>query len=528
MSESGLAQLRRRVRTFLQKDIWDRDLADLPQPQRFLFRQVRVGLLVGRGFVKDRCALRAAGLTYITLLSLIPFLAAVFSIFQAFGPGLEGIAEEQLKPWIYKQLAAGAPTAEPGETRPPPDGEAAPEGGEISPDDDPPTPGDGGAPPDPEEVAPEGPDSGPPPATEGEATSGTDPPATDGPPPELVGTTVDEQHQAISQKIDELLVRVRGQKLGWLAILFMILTAVGLLTNIERSFNDIWGVRRHRSWIRRITLYWTGITLGSLCLGGSLAIAASFQSSSFVAWAEANLLVPQKTFQLLIPFLMTCVAFCILYLTIPNTRVSLLAGVMGGVVAAAMWETAKWGFTLYTAMTPRFDNLYGPLSFFIVFLLWVYLTWVIVLFGCELTFALQHAATYRQEEPSLQASPRYREVLILGLLSRIGRDFQSEAPPPNAQRLAEALQVPVRLVQELLFQLHEFGILVEAAGTEKSPGYVPARPLDRIAVQEVVDIVRHHSPADLDLPAGDETTEVTDLVDVSAVLSAWSSSEVTS
>ena len=518
-------EYRHRVHRFLAKDIWQRDLASLPGPQAFLFRQLRVVLLVGRGFVKDKCGLRAAGLTYITLLSLIPFLAAVFSMFQAFGPGLQGLAEDHLKPAIYRALAFDT------------DVRTAPDGGEpVPPGEEGATPRDGdadaapgdGSPGEPEvpegTEQPDAPDEAPGPRDPG-LLGGEEAAAVRSGAPDEAGAVavtdpgdepaegVEEKRQRISTTIDGLVSRVSRRRIGWLATLLMLLTAVGLLTNIERSFNDIWGVRRSRSWVKRITLYWTGITLGSICVGGSLAIAATVQSSSVVTWVVDNLHVPQNFFTFFFPFILTCVAFSILYLTMPNTKVNLLSGLVGGVVAAALWEGGKWGYTVYAANTIKWDEFYGTLGAIPVFLIWVYLTWVILLFGCELTFAHQHAATYQEEEPSLQASPRYREVLILGLLSRVGREYRGGGAPPSSQKLAEGLRVPVRLVEDLLFQLTKYGLIVEAAGTEKSPGYLPARPLDHLRIQEVVDIVRHDAPVDLTLPAGEETGHVTILLD---------------
>lgn len=509
MNRSLLSRFRDRLSSFLGHEIWERELSDLGRLKGFLFYQLRVIFLVMRGFSKDRCGLRAAGLTYITLLTFIPFLAVVFSISTQFG-GLREISQKHLKPTIYKFLTfesgiGTTPDSRPGkeEDGQPPEETSPGEGEEPEA-----PPYDGIAePPDEGEEVPE------PGLPSGEGEDLPDKTSDLGGVDAVDDADVEGRKQLISTEIDKFISRIQTGKIGGIAAIFMLLGTVGLLSHIERSFNDIWGVKRSRTFFQRITVYWWVITFGPILLGVSVALTASFENSSVVDWIETSVPFSKEVIETTIPLLFSWGGLILLYLFMPNTRVRPGAALWGGIFAGTLWEVSKRGYTLYFASTIKWESLFGALGVIPILLIWIYLTWVIILFGAELAFAHQNARTYRKEEASLAASPHFREVVALGIIARVGRHHTGGFVPPTGPDLAQEMGVPVRLVHDLLFLLTKYGLVMEASGSEKSPGYVPARPLDQIRAQEVADIVRHHAPMPLTLPVGEETAAVTHLVD---------------
>jgi len=170
----------------------------------------------------------------------------------------------------------------------------------------------------------------------------------------------------------------------------LLVTAVLMLFNIEQAFNVIWRVEVRRRGLVAFLMYWAILTLAPILLGISLAVSSYLMSLSFIADAATKLGL-MKWLLTLLPFLSAVLAFMILYVAIPNCSVPLKYGFMSALVAAILFEFAKYGFTYYIRSFHTYEILYGALAALPMFLLWVYLSWIIILFGAELC----HAFTYR-------------------------------------------------------------------------------------------------------------------------------------
>jgi len=175
-------------------------------------------------------------------------------------------------------------------------------------------------------------------------------------------------------------------KLTLVGAFFFLLTALLLLTSIETSFNDIWGVKKGRSFTARITVYWAMISLGPLLMGASLSVSTYIFSYSFgVSIADQVTSIGLK----LLPFLLEALAFMLLYLVMPNVRVSVAHALVGAVVASLLFELTKRGFALYLVNFSNYEVIYGALSTLPIFLIWVYLSWMVTLIGAEVVAVLQ-------------------------------------------------------------------------------------------------------------------------------------------
>jgi membrane protein len=177
-------------------------------------------------------------------------------------------------------------------------------------------------------------------------------------------------------------------KLSLIGLGFFLLTALLLLFNIEESFNDIWRVEQGRNMTARLIVYWALVSLGPLLMGASLAISTYLLSLTVTTGAE---FVGQfQSFGvILLPFLFELLAFMLLYLVMPNVRVSLLHALGGALVASLMFEVTKKGFALYVLNFKSYEIVYGALSTLPIFLIWIYLSWVVALIGAEVVAVLQ-------------------------------------------------------------------------------------------------------------------------------------------
>lgn len=161
------------------------------------------------------------------------------------------------------------------------------------------------------------------------------------------------------------------------------LTALLLLSNIESSFNDIWRVKEGRSLSAKLTVYWSLVTLGPLLMGASLTMSAYVTSLSVFTGQVASI------GSVLVPILLMASAFLLLYLVMPNVRVSLMHALVGALIASILFEGTKRGFQAYLKNFANYEVVYGALAALPIFLIWIYLSWVVALIGAEVVAVLQ-------------------------------------------------------------------------------------------------------------------------------------------
>ena len=199
---------------------------------------------------------------------------------------------------------------------------------------------------------------------------------------------------AAGEDLRQLIEQFAGQagKLTVVGVLFFLLTALLLLFNIENSFNDIWGVGKGRTPTNRLTVYWALLSLGPVLMGASLVISTNLLSLTAAAGAEMGVQV--KPFgTVVLPILFEMLAFLLLYLIMPNVRVSLKHALAGAIVASVLFEISKRLFGLYIMKLSNFELVYGALSTLPIFLVWVYFSWGIALIGAEVVAVMQERTT---------------------------------------------------------------------------------------------------------------------------------------
>jgi membrane protein len=162
--------------------------------------------------------------------------------------------------------------------------------------------------------------------------------------------------------------------------------ALMLISSIDNSLNMIWRVTKKRRWRSAFPMYWMILTLGPLLVGGSLALSSYIFSMQL--FADETLLGIWNTLLRTVPLLFSIGAFCLLYLLVPNKSIRFLHGLSGAVVAALVFELGKRGFAFYVSSFPSYQVIYGALAAIPILFLWVYLSWIVVLLGAEITAAL--------------------------------------------------------------------------------------------------------------------------------------------
>jgi membrane protein len=190
----------------------------------------------------------------------------------------------------------------------------------------------------------------------------------------------------------------------------------------------------------------------------------------------------------LLPYVLVIAAFTFIYMFIPNTRVELGPALVGGIVGGVLWQSAGIGFALFVASSTKYSAIYSSFAILILFLIWLYLSWLILLFGASVAFYQQHPEYLVAEGGEPRLSNRMRERLALVIMSLIGGRYVAGQPAWTMRELTQGLGVPMHAVDVVLSALKQAKLLVES--NSDPPAYLPARDLAAISVRQLLEAVR--------------------------------------
>jgi len=249
-------------------------------------------------------------------------------------------------------------------------------------------------------------------------------------------------------------------KLTAVGLVFLAMTALMLLASIERVFNLIWRAPRPRSLVQRLLIYWTLLTIGPLLVGGSLSLT-SWLLAQPVTIAVSLGRAQQALFKIL-PVVLNAAAFGLLYLMIPNRKVLLKDALVGGGIAAIGFEAMKRGFGLYLQLFPTYDLIYGTFATIPIFLVWIYLSWLLVLVGAVTVAVMPQWRLGARRGRAEDGAALYRALRLIELLS----EARNQAQTPTVPALALRSGIAEEDVEALLETMHAAGWTrrVEPAG----------------------------------------------------------------
>jgi len=383
-----------KLKIFFKEEIWSHDLTSKSRRRTFLIRQSRIYFLAFKGFFEDRAAVKAAGLTYFTMLSIVPVFAIAFAIARNFG------FEDMLHRFINNNMQ------------------------------------------DQQEVM-----------------------------------------TWVTSMVDNLLSETKEGVIAGIGGVILFWSVIQVLNNIEAAFNDIWQIRKARSPLRKFSDYLAIMIVTPFAIGLSGSFLVKMQTTA----AELDYFKPLVvTLMKAVPYVSMWILFTMVYVVMPNTKVkfrnALFAGVIAGTIALvfqSLYQSLQIGVM-------RWGTLYGTIAFIPLFLMWLQITWLIVLMGAELSFAYQNIENYEFEENALKLSHNNKRILALLISYQIIRNFEEGNEPWNTEALSHKLGMPIRLVNELVYELVEAGILSElAANNPKERSYQPAVDINKITVEYI-------------------------------------------
>lgn len=293
-----------------------------------------------------------------------------------------------------------------------------------------------------------------------------------------------------------LLENTKGGMIVGIGIIVLLWTVIKLLAHIEGSFNDIWEVKKSRSYGRKFSDYLSIMLISPLLIIMSSS-ATVFITTKIALITEKVALIgmfsPMIFFMLkLIPYCLVWILFIFTYILMPNTKVNFSAGFIGGIIAGTIFQAAQLAYILFQVGVAKYNAIYGSFAALPLFLIWMQLSWLIVLFGAEISFSYQYVDTYEFEPDLRQISPAFKRLLTLQVANRVISTFSKGKMPLTASNLSQALEIPIRLVQQLLDELVESEIfsITEIKENEKL-AYQPARDINIITIKSIIEALEH-------------------------------------
>jgi membrane protein len=294
----------------------------------------------------------------------------------------------------------------------------------------------------------------------------------------------------LTEHLDQIVGRVfTGLSEGKIALfsaVIIIWAALALLSTIERAFNNIWHVGRGRSFLHRMINYWALLTLGPLLLGVGIYITTRYTVVGQIQKTVLSNMTPA-----VLSYIVASSAFFLLYFILPNTKVKAKAAIWGAAVAALVWSFAKWGFGIYVTKFIPYNQIYGVLGLIPLGVFWIFITWLIVLFGLQLTFTTQHLksldagdiATAKKREEYFIAN----DLTAINIVREIAAAFEANKAPVEAEIVCSKLDIPAEFGEKMLNHLVGSGFIVKTS--EPKVGFIPAKDPVNIRLSDISEAV---------------------------------------
>ncbi len=294
-----------------------------------------------------------------------------------------------------------------------------------------------------------------------------------------------ERGPEISAQIIGFVDRMQVGVLGTIGVAFLIYTVVALIQKIESAFNHVWQIHRNRSLARRFSDYLSVALIGPVLVFSAMGITASVSSSALVQSMMAVQPLGALLLALgkLVPFLFIIGAFTFFYIFIPNTRVQWRAALIGGVVGGILWQSLGMAFAGFVASAGNYTAIYSGLAILILFMIWLYLSWFILLFGAQVAYFTQNPDQVRRESEPPYPGARDFERVSLAVMLLVTQRHREGGQPWTLEGLGEALQLPGEELRVALEALEKLGFLRESCDEET--GYLPGRDPETVSVAEL-------------------------------------------
>ncbi len=296
----------------------------------------------------------------------------------------------------------------------------------------------------------------------------------------------------LAGKVVDFVDHVKAGVLGTLGLLLLLYTVISLVRKVEAAFNHVWRVREPRTFVEGFGHYLSVIMIGPLLLVGALGLTATVSSPAAVdhivgASAGGVLFVAAAK---LLPYVMVIAAFTFIYMFVPHTYVQFKAAVAGASAAGIAWELAGWLFATLAVTSTRLAAIYSGFAILIMFMIWLYVSWLIVLLGSQVAFYMQNPELVRHGLRRNEVGGRTMERVAIHVMYLIGRAYHESHTPWSREQLSRRLHLPTDIVLDVLDRLRHRGLIMMVSGRIRR--YVPATDMANITLKDIVMAVRQN------------------------------------
>ena len=285
------------------------------------------------------------------------------------------------------------------------------------------------------------------------------------------------------------LARTQGGLVALFSLVALFWSVWSVFGSIEDAFNNIWEVKNTRSWSRKISDYITVIVFAPILWVGASAVSVYLQQ--LLGWADNVWL---NALSKLISMAIAWFMFSLIYVVLPNTKVNLSAAIKSGFIAGTVFMLFQWGYVFVQTWMTSYNAIYGSFAALPLFLLWMLISWSILLLGGELSFTFQNEKRFDEERESLLVSYDCRRKLMIGVMVIVSRTFRDGKGAMAVDDIRHELGIPKRILSSILSALVEAGMLheIHVGGNEFELSYAPARDISTLKVYDVLLAVDAH------------------------------------
>ena len=442
------------VKKFFTEELWVRDVSALPALKRFFFAIVRIIMIVIRGFSQDNCTLQASALTYITLVSLVPILAIMFSFTKGLGMQKKLFASIGVERMVVVSPETGHRTFT---------YKVIPLADETTAMQKPvPTPGE-------------------------------DKPITAG-----VAARLPEPMQEALVRIFEYVDNTNFTALGLVGSMMLLVSVICSMAKLENSFNLIWGVKQPRSLLRKCSEYLVVLILVPIIFLFTTSLNSVLFSSRAVIYLQEHYGQIAYVIELavkLVSLLVLLAAFGLFFMFMPNTKVKPIPAFVAGVVSFFLWVAVQWAYMRLQIGLTNFNAIYGTFAVVPFFLAWLYANWSIILLGGELSFAVQNHKTMHLEKAAEHTGTGTCIVIGQLLLFEVCSNFHAGSGGTAISEFCVEKNIPARVMRYVVDTLCKAGLLVKTA-EENAEKYLPGKDITLLSPADVEEAFRQQNSID--------------------------------
>lgn len=291
---------------------------------------------------------------------------------------------------------------------------------------------------------------------------------------------------------DSFLEKTQGGLIAGVGVGILFWTVMKVFGNIESAFNDIWGIKKSRIFVRKFSDYLSMMLVSPLLIitASSTNVFISTQLNTMAKRVELLGYVSSVIFFLLkfAPYVIIWVLFSLLYIIMPNTKVNVKSGIIAGIIAGSIFQITQWAYIHFQIGVSSYGAIYGSFAALPLFLMWMQISWLIVLYGAEISYADHNIDLYEFETETVQISPYAKRIIGLLIAHRIIVNFKNCEQPITSMELSKQLKIPIRLVKNTLTDLIKVSIISEViVPRPKLAAYQPALNIDCLTVKYVID-----------------------------------------